>query len=490
MAGSRSSSSLRRVSSTPEIDTGTTADDAAFWTTSFAEWLPGPGDSLLRAYSDAVNKRLLDRWLPERCGQVLKTDLFDEVAGDGLVRFLLGRADRVIGIDIAESVVGVASARNPRLEATRADVRSLPFADATFDVVVSTSTLDHFETERDLGQALSELHRVLRPGGSLIVTLDNASNPLVALRNVLPYSLLHRIKLVPYPTGVTTGLAGLQGLVEAVGFEVSDVDAIMHVPRIAVRSAGTVAVGDPARVDRLLAALLRVEPPRSLPFHRRSGQFVAVRAIRRPSESAARKDRPQTISAPSRLSGGPRAIAMRVLGRTIYRRLIWMELDLDQRPAGLDPSVPLEFSFLGVADLDEIAAFRPGLSRASAEERLHQGHRCFGARHDGRLASTRWIATGWAPMEYLGVAQKVPSGTSFLYDLYTDPAVRGLRIAPATASALCRVLEEEGVRTVTAAVHPDNAPALAHGKRYGLKPVGKVGLIRIMGVRRWFRRSC
>ena len=122
------------------------------------------------------------------------------------------------------------------------------------------------------------------------------------------------------------------------------------------------------------------------------------------------------------------------------------------------------------------------------KERLRRGDRCFGARSDGHLASTSWIATDWAPMEYLGVAWKLPAGTSFLYDRYTPPAMRGLRIAPATAAALTRVLEEEGVRTVTAAVHPDNAAGLAHGARYGLKPVGRIGSIRIGGLRRWFRR--
>ena len=287
---------------------------------------------LLRAYSDAVNKRLLDRWLPERCDHILKTDLFDEVAGDGLVRFLLSRAGRVSGIDIAEAVVESASARHPRLEALTCDVRSLPYASATFDLVVSTSTLDHFDRPGDLEQALAELHRVLRPGGVLIVTLDNASNPLVALRNVLPYGVLHRLGLVPYPTGVTHGLDGLCDRVDTEGFAVDDVATIMHVPRIAVRCAGPAVVGDPARVDRLLSALLRAEPPAPVALGNVSGQFVAVRAVRRPLDGADRPRAPATLPSPSPFSGGVGAVAMRVLGRTVYRRLMLMELQLDERP--------------------------------------------------------------------------------------------------------------------------------------------------------------
>lgn len=43
----------------------------------------------------------------------------------------------------------------------------LPFADASFDVLLSTQMLEHVE---NLDQMLSEMLRVLRPGGSLVVT--------------------------------------------------------------------------------------------------------------------------------------------------------------------------------------------------------------------------------------------------------------------------------------------------------------------------------
>jgi SAM-dependent methyltransferase len=67
-----------------------------------------------------------------------------------------------------------------------ADLRALPFRDAWFDVVVSVSTLEHVgmdvtrwgadsATARDPGAelevALSELRRVTRPGGRLLITV-------------------------------------------------------------------------------------------------------------------------------------------------------------------------------------------------------------------------------------------------------------------------------------------------------------------------------
>lgn len=52
------------------------------------------------------------------------------------------------------------------------------FAAETFDLVVSTSTLDHFTCREDLVTSLEEISRVLRPGGLLILTLDNPLNLL------------------------------------------------------------------------------------------------------------------------------------------------------------------------------------------------------------------------------------------------------------------------------------------------------------------------
>jgi len=53
----------------------------------------------------------------------------------------------------------------PNIDARLAPAEELPFADASFDTVVSTLVLC---TVRDPARALNEARRVLRPGGSLI----------------------------------------------------------------------------------------------------------------------------------------------------------------------------------------------------------------------------------------------------------------------------------------------------------------------------------
>jgi SAM-dependent methyltransferase len=54
------------------------------------------------------------------------------------------------------------------LRCVRADARDLPFETAEFDVVIAAEILEHIP---DDGAAIAELHRVLRPGGLLAVTV-------------------------------------------------------------------------------------------------------------------------------------------------------------------------------------------------------------------------------------------------------------------------------------------------------------------------------
>ena len=55
-----------------------------------------------------------------------------------------------------------------RIEFKQADVRKLPFNDASFDVIVSSGALHHISRERaDHEQAINEMLRVLKPGGQI-----------------------------------------------------------------------------------------------------------------------------------------------------------------------------------------------------------------------------------------------------------------------------------------------------------------------------------
>jgi SAM-dependent methyltransferase len=250
-----------------------------YWDRVVGVWTARQKDALWRAHSDAVNLALVAKGLSgRRLRYVLKTDLFDEAVSDGLYPLIQSHATKVVGIDLSPKVVGAAHARYPLLKAVSTDVLQLPFATGQFDAVISCSTLDHFESADEIRLALCELHRVLRPGGTLVITLDNASNPAVALRNWLPYEWLHRTGLVPYRVGTTCTASGFMTLLRSCHFDLGDVTFILHVPRaIAVVLSRLIQrFGGLATRRRFLRLLASSERLDSWPTRKLTGYFIAA----------------------------------------------------------------------------------------------------------------------------------------------------------------------------------------------------------------------
>lgn len=256
------------------VDLQTTAT----WESAIADWPRTRGHRLLRAYADELNARLAETWLVKgpRPHRLLKTDLFDEAVGSGLYPCLRELADEVHGIDVADAVVAAAAGRYPELEAAQADVRRLPFADGTFDAVVSCSTLDHFDSLAELEAGIGELARVLAPRGRLLVTLDNASNPLVSIRNAIPWRWLASVRLVPCYVGATCSAAGLENRLARAGLRVERTATLMHVPRLAVLGLGAVTPVRPSHLDALLSA----ERLGNYRTRNVTAQFVAALAVK------------------------------------------------------------------------------------------------------------------------------------------------------------------------------------------------------------------
>ena len=70
-----------------------------------------------------------------------------------------------------------------KIEIQTADMRSLPFADHSFDVIVSHWVVHNLETEADRHLSLSEMARVLKQGGQLILCdIENRDDYLQRLK--------------------------------------------------------------------------------------------------------------------------------------------------------------------------------------------------------------------------------------------------------------------------------------------------------------------
>jgi SAM-dependent methyltransferase len=103
-------------------------------------------------------------WLANRIGRVVATDIY----GEG--RF----ADVEAQASMLSDPVSHAPFpyRQDRLDVRWMDACALDFPDASFDVVFSVSSIEHFGSPAAISQAAREMARVLKPGGHAFVTTE------------------------------------------------------------------------------------------------------------------------------------------------------------------------------------------------------------------------------------------------------------------------------------------------------------------------------
>ena len=111
--------------------------------------------------------RFVQPLIDQAVAGVARPEILDCGCGTGANMKRLSRHGRVAGFDISHSGLLFAHSYDQR-RIVRASITDIPFASASFDLVTSfdvLSTLDDGMEQR----ALAEIHRVLRPGGALIV---------------------------------------------------------------------------------------------------------------------------------------------------------------------------------------------------------------------------------------------------------------------------------------------------------------------------------
>lgn len=112
---------------------------------------------------------------------VLGGRVLDAGCGDGVFSYLINKKGFVVdGVDYAEEAVSAAqgiTAGTENLSYHVGSVYELPFEDNSFDAAISTEVIEHLE---DRDTFLSELKRVVKPEGTIIVTtpIRLTKNPL------------------------------------------------------------------------------------------------------------------------------------------------------------------------------------------------------------------------------------------------------------------------------------------------------------------------
>jgi ubiquinone/menaquinone biosynthesis C-methylase UbiE len=103
-----------------------------------------------------------------------------------LVADLQRAAASVVGVDVAEAALRRARARHPEITFLRAEIDGeLPLEDNAFDVVWSSEVIEHVA---DTARWMSEVRRVLRPGGRLLLTTPSHGRLKLAIGGLERYS--------------------------------------------------------------------------------------------------------------------------------------------------------------------------------------------------------------------------------------------------------------------------------------------------------------
>jgi trans-aconitate methyltransferase len=119
-------------------------------------------------------------WLNAQMGEFI----LDLGCGDGqLTQRVAATGAHVLGVDASQEMI--AAARERGIEAEQSNAELLPFHDGTFDAVFSNAVL-HWVRDQDA--MLSQVHRVLKPGGRFVAEMGGHGNIAaihVALKAVL-----------------------------------------------------------------------------------------------------------------------------------------------------------------------------------------------------------------------------------------------------------------------------------------------------------------
>jgi ubiquinone/menaquinone biosynthesis C-methylase UbiE len=139
-------------------------------------------DSVAAVYDDSLPAHVVEHYLRKRTRFVLehcpRGRGLDVGCGTGALASRLAAAGyEMAGVDPSEGMLEVLRRRAPAIRAVKASGTDLPFADDSFDLVLSVAVMHHIADPGDVRRTVAEMVRVARPSGRILVWDHNPRNP-------------------------------------------------------------------------------------------------------------------------------------------------------------------------------------------------------------------------------------------------------------------------------------------------------------------------
>jgi len=157
-------------------------------------------------FHNELNEKEYDRKLLDSFAGRFHKDTLICDAGCGpsghIGRYVFDKGIQVVGVDISDKCIELARHRNPKMRFERGDIGNLAFNDGLFDGIISYySIID--TPKRCVSRIFSEFHRVLKPGGNLLVavkagTTEGYMKDLLGIKTEIYFALFTEKEITRY----------------------------------------------------------------------------------------------------------------------------------------------------------------------------------------------------------------------------------------------------------------------------------------------------
>ena len=184
---------------------------------------------------------------------------------------------------------------------------------------------------------------------------------------------------------------------------------------------------------------------------------------------------------------GVKSLWFKILGETVYRRVILMERLLHEPIREVTGGLPAVIDLLKPTEIDEYISFRLGTGPLQVRHRLSAGQRAFVGRHEGRIVHAGWTTTTRARIDFLAREITLAPDEVYQYESFTAPSFRGQNLAAVRITEMLRYFRKAGYRRMIAVVVPENTTAFRPLEKTGYRPFGLLGYIQLG---RWRQHFC